>query len=136
MERLEMLISGIDNVLRVPTPTRGTSQDRALEFFAARWPNCVVETDELPLAVRPSDANFRHQLSVAQELFIYPTAEAAASWNEDGATPENSNQMIHLLFTAPDPLRAESMITAVIGDRTPEMEQLVEDLRRTLQRTD
>src|SRR5262249_6183460 len=58
-----------------------------------------------------------------REFFIYRDEEAARSWDEQGAVPENANTMLHVILPperAPLPALAE--VTLVCGELTGEME--------------
>lgn len=127
-----MEIGGIDIVFRVPTPSNETLQARAVEFFSRRWPACVVETDATEEPLSPTSPDCRRFVLNAPEFFVYPSAEAAASWTEHGASDENMNQMVHVLVTPADDGSAESEVTLVVGEGSTEMRQLADDLRTTL----
>ena len=61
----------------------------------------------------------------ARELFVYRDARAADIWDEKGAVPEVFNTMIHILYD-------EGLITAVIDERTEEMNTIIDAIRSAL----
>jgi hypothetical protein len=125
------MIGGIDYIFTAPLPSHGTLQEAALRFFRARWPECVVESDDASAPVSAADAEATATLLRSDELFFYTSPDAAKSWDEKGADTENTNQMVYAIFS-PENDSQECSVTAVIDEMTPEMEDLLEDFKEAL----
>src|SRR6516225_9367155 len=93
------------------------------------WPDYVIENalDESPY-FKPR-AGLEVPTPPSPEFFIYRDEEAAQDWEEHGATPENANQMVHVILG--QGTRADSgqrSVTVVVGSRDGEMQELLNDL--------
>ena len=114
------MIGGID--IRLPTRAGIESIEVAVRAIRQLWARAVFED---------GDTGDRYQdfVSVpfghARELFVYRDAEAADIWDDKGAVPEVSNTMIHVLYD-------DGLITAVIDERTEEMNTIIDVIRSAL----
>lgn len=114
------MIGGID--IRLPTRAGIEAVEVAVRAIRQRWPLAVVENGETGERYR----SFRQvPFGDARELFVYRDESIADVWDEDGAVPEVSNTMIHILFDA-------GLITAVIDERDAEMNVIIEAIRSAL----
>ncbi len=117
------MIGGID--VRLPSAAGLRSIEVAVRALRQYWPHAVVEN---------GDSGERYgslsqiPFGDVRELFVYRDGDAADLWDERGAIPEAANTMIHLLYD-------DGLITAVIDERNPEMEVILEAIRSELSGT-
>jgi hypothetical protein len=117
------VIGGVDIV--VPTrASAGNSLIASLRIIRQAWPTAVIENAltgeklELGKGVLLPDS--------FTDLFVYPSAQIAAQWNELGAEPELANTMIHLLVRLGE-------ITVVVDDpRTEPIRSMLAAIRDAL----
>jgi hypothetical protein len=126
-----MVIGGIDLVFELPADVPAAELIlRRVEQF---WPNALfqdVEEDKW-LPVQNSEILVRRLKS--QEFFLYRDRAAAESWAAEGAAPTNQNTMLHFLIrTHKKRGSAFQSITLVCDEKTPEIEQLLSDLKGSM----
>jgi hypothetical protein len=68
----------------------------------------------------------------SREFFVFINRGAAESWNRDGATPENSNSMVHFLVEdRPRSRRSPRHVTLVCDEVSEAIERLAADLKKS-----
>jgi hypothetical protein len=122
-----MMIGGEDIILYAPSEVPAT--ELALGRLRRFWPDAVV---------RDPDEETLHSIHApwvlnrgvrSRELMIYRDEAAAASWDRDGMTPENTNDMFCLIVGEPSQVKPDKReVTLVCGERTEAIEELVRDL--------
>jgi hypothetical protein len=103
--------------------------DVILHTVARYWPEYVLENalDESPYYKPRTDLGTPQPPS--SEFFIYRDEKAAQNWAEHGATPENANEMVHVILgKRVRPTLRERSVTLVVGSRAGEMQAFVSDL--------
>lgn len=118
-----MIIGGHDIIL--PLGWEPADRDRILRFFRHVWPDGVFED-----ALGGYAGTFSEALRFApasREFFLYPSQEAWASWESDGATAENEDTMLHVVG-------ADDSITLVIGQTAGRLRGIVAELVKVMAR--
>ena len=91
----------------VELPPGGGGRKILLDVLRSAWPEGILEEDSdreiIPL-LEATESDMRG------EIFIYSAPHWRHSWDEHGATPENNDQMVHLLFS-----KTEESVTCVTG---------------------
>jgi hypothetical protein len=115
------MIGGRDII--IPTTRGSEALDIAVHAVVRLWPDVVLEDAESGESFRRySDIRFAGR----REILAFRDPKAATRWDELGAVPSLDGTLIHFLLT-------ESGLTvAVDASPTPQVEQFVEDLRRSL----
>jgi hypothetical protein len=117
------MIGGID--IRLPSAAGLDSLEVAVRAVRQLWPLVAFENGNTGERYESFwDIPFRE----VEELFVYRDSDVAEVWNDKGAVPEVNNTMIHLLYE-------EGLITAVIDERTREMETILNAIRSGLDDT-
>lgn len=113
------MIGGID--VRLPSRAGADSLEIAVRAIRQQWPTAVFENGDT------GDRYERLQLIPGDvtELFVYRNAQSADLWDEEGAVPETSNSMIHVIYD-------DGLITAVIDQWDAEMEAMIAAMRSNL----
>ena len=62
-----------------------------------------------------------------EEIFVYADHDSVERWGDEGATPANSNTMIHLVAD-------EETLTLVIDERDAAMDEIIEAVTLELQK--
>jgi hypothetical protein len=115
------MIGGID----VPIRTRAgdLSLEVAVRAVRQKWPRAVFENGT-------TGERYNHFWEIPfgglRELFVYRDPTAADLWDAEGAIPAASNTMVHLLAD-------EGWITAVVDEKTPEIEEVLAGIRSGLE---
>ncbi len=122
------MIGGTDIVLEV---NPGAPAAEAVFAIVRRyWPSCVfqdAEDESTPFA--PPDI-WPPQLS-SREFFLYRDQQAALSWEEHGAAPENRNLMLHVIL--PEERRdAPAALTLVCDEVRGEMKRMIREIQTSL----
>jgi hypothetical protein len=121
------MIGGTDRILAMPA--RLCNPTQVLLACLKHWPNGYYQhADEGP-AVPIREALTSRTAPLGDEFFVYKDRASADSWERDGATPENQNTMIHFLIGGGNTNGPDRRLTMVIGDATPEMEDIEQSLR-------
>jgi hypothetical protein len=107
------MIGGID--VRIPTKAGGLSLEVAVRAIRQTWPEAVFENG---LTGERYETFADIPFGEVEEIFVYRDPASAALWEAEGAIPEASNTMIHLIA---DP----GWITAVVDERTDEMNEIL-----------
>lgn len=114
------MIGGID----VPLSSAAGLESLEVAVRAIRqlWPRAVCENANTGVRyARFGEVPFGE----AEELFVYRDPEVADIWDREGAIDAVSNTMIHLLHD-------EGLLTAVVDERTPDMETILNAIRSGL----
>lgn len=98
------MIGGHD--ISFPTGSSPEVMDGAIRIVNVFWPGAVLENAETTELL---DGGFLGVRELPREVLIYKNADARASWAVNGAVPENSNQMVHMICGA-------DSITIVVDD--------------------
>jgi hypothetical protein len=119
------MIGGTDVILEVSAGA--PVADVVFSVVRRHWPNCVFQdADDESGPFAPPDIWTPRLIS--REFFLYRDSQAARSWDEHGAAPENHNLMLHVFV----PDERESMVTLVCGDVTGEMKQIIREIQTVL----
>jgi hypothetical protein len=115
------MIGGID--VHIPTKAGALSLELAARAIRQRWPGAVLENGTTG---QRYESFAEVPFEGLEELFVYRDPDAADLWDAEGATPAATNTMVHLLAD-------EGTITAVVDERTPEMEAILTAIRSGLE---
>jgi hypothetical protein len=122
------MIGGTDIVLCVheDIPTA----DVIFRAVRQHWPAFVFQNaDDESAPFSPRTELWLPQPS-GPEFFIYRDEQAARNWDEDGATPENANTMLHVILgKRRQPQSGLRSLTLVCGTLTGDMKVLIDDIR-------
>jgi hypothetical protein len=111
------MIGGID----IPIPTRAgdLAIEVAVRAIRQAWPNAVF-------ADATTGVGYDHFREIPfgniTELFVYQDSTFAKIWDDEGAIPDVSNTMIHLIAD-------QGSITVVVDERNAEMEAIITAIR-------
>lgn len=107
------MIGGID----IPIPTRGgeSSLIAAVRAIRQYWPDSVLENGSTGERFA---SYWQTPFDKLQEVFVYRDTHAADVWDAEGAIPDFSNSMIHLISE-------ESLATIVVDELDPAMKEMV-----------
>lgn len=124
-------ISGID--LSLEAPRESFEPRLILDVILDRWPNAmfqdVNEENPHPLgALLESDTDIQ-----TSEFFVYPDEASAQSWNREGLTTANTNNMVHFLIKDDPNCAGPLQITMVVDEFTPEMADWYSSLNSVLE---
>jgi hypothetical protein len=114
------MIGGID--IRIPNRAGQESVEVAVRAIRQQWPSAVFENGN---TAERYDSFWQIPFGDVEELFVYRDANSAELWDKHGAIPAAENSMVHILYD-------EGLITAVIDDRTAEMEDIIQSIRSAL----
>lgn len=114
------MIGGID--VHLPTLAGTSSIEVAVRAIRQRWPRATFEN-----GVTGDRYDQFEQVPFGQieELFVYRDCELADRWEEEGAVPELSNTMIHLILD-------DDLLTVVVDERNMEMEEMLTSIKSGL----
>jgi hypothetical protein len=107
------MIGGID--VRIPSKAGDLSLEVAVRAIRQVWHEAVFENG---LTGERYDSFHEIPFGETEEIFVYRDIPSAAIWDAEGAIPEASNTMIHLI-------RDEGSVTAVVDERTDEMNAII-----------
>jgi hypothetical protein len=107
------MIGGID--VRIPSIADDLSLEVAVRAIRQVWPRAVFENG---LTGERYDSFGEIPFGEVEEIFVYRDRAAAEIWDAQGAMPEASNTMIHLIA---DP----GWVTAVVDQRTGEINEIL-----------
>ena len=124
-----MEIGGIDIVLAARR--NAPVAEIVLRRIRLMWPHCVFEDAERPGCHPISSPWVWFSGTQSTEFFIYRDDEAARAWEEQGATAENQDAMIHVLLGESERAGSLMDVTLVIGSQSPDISALISDLDRT-----
>jgi hypothetical protein len=106
------MIGGVE--YHIPTRVGASSIAAAVSAIRQEWPCAVFENSQTGERYRESAAiPFRD----VNEVFVYRDPAAADAWDREGAVPEVSNTMVHLIAD-------EGMITMVVDAKDTSMESI------------
>jgi len=116
-----MMIGGTDLIFSV---RRADFDIRSvLEAILDLWPHAVFEEADGE-GTQPLAEVCGRKVFPSEEFFISRDAAAAKSWDEQGATPENANDLVHILWGQPSGPAGQPQLTVVVGSLTDEMIRL------------
>lgn len=115
------MIGGSD--FTFPTPAGALALRSTVRAIVDLWPNAVFEDADSETAPVTIDGL---QFGTLKEVFAYRDSQSAMAWENDGATAEQFNAMIHLVAST-------NGMTIVVGDPAePDISALLSAVRRTL----
>lgn len=125
------MIGGTDVILEVKPGV--SAADVIIRVVRRHWPHCLYQNadDEgAPLPVPDATTP-----PVEPEFFLYQNQDAARSWDEFGATPENQNSMLYVLLPkATDENSGSAEVTVVCGELVGPMAALMTEIEAELSR--
>ena len=111
------MIGGID--IRIESRAGDLSVEVAVRAIRQAWPNATFE-DGL------TGDRYDHFRDIpfgeTEELFVYRDPASAEVWEAEGAIPAAYNRMIHIIAD-------EGLLTAVVDEKTAEMEEIIAAIR-------
>ncbi len=107
------MIGGID--IEIPTKAGDLSVVVAVRAIRQKWPRAVFENG---LTGDRYNKFGEIPFGSLEEIFVYRDSEAADAWDADGAVPELSNTMVHIIAD-------EGMLTVVVDERDAVMEEIL-----------
>lgn len=107
------MIGGID--IRIPSRMGDPSLEIAVRAIRQIWADAVFENGHTG---EKYDGFEQIPFGCTEEIFVYRDRESASIWDAEGAVPEASNTMIHLIYDA-------GWVTAVVDERTDEMKVII-----------
>jgi hypothetical protein len=107
------MIGGID--VRISSKVGDLSLEVAVRAIRQVWPAVVFENG---LTGERYNSFREIPFGETEEVFVYRDMASAAIWDAEGAIPEASNRMIHLIHD-------EGLVTAVVDERTDEMNAII-----------
>ncbi len=117
------MIGGIDLTLSCDDPDRALRS--ALAVLSKQWKQCIIEDAVTATDLSPIEIS---KIPLPAELLVYCDESSQQSWQNDGATPENCNRMVHLI-------RGDAGLTVVVDDpNTSEMRALLNEIQESLRR--
>ena len=128
-----MQISGEDYTFEVRIDMLGNSADLILRMLRDKWPDGVFETEMMEQPISLRDASVWSRFENADEFFVYSDSRAAKTWNDEGLTSENENQMIHVILRRM-PVRQVGEITIVVDRVEGDLRQWIDRVRDTVER--
>lgn len=117
------MIGGVDIKIEIPGRAGRAALDASVRIIRSFWPSAVFENAE------NSDYYDRFDeipFSRLREIFVYKDEAARDLWETEGAVPEATNLMIHLIVDDPD------LFVVMDDDTTPEMQRVLAAIRTTL----
>lgn len=114
------MIGGID--IRIPSRMGDLSLEIAVRAIRQIWADAVYENG---LTGEKYDRFEQIPFGCTEEIFVYRDRESASIWDIEGAVPEASNTMIHLIYDA-------GWLTAVVDERTEEMNAIIKAIESGL----
>jgi hypothetical protein len=107
------VIGGID--IKIPTRSGALSVEVAVRAIRQRWPRAEFENGIT--GDRYHDFG-QIPFGMIEEVFVYQDCAFADRWDGDGAVPELSNTMIHIIAD-------KDLITVVVDDRDGRIEEIL-----------
>jgi hypothetical protein len=106
------MIGGVE--YQIPSRAGESSVKVAVSAIQQKWPRAVFENGET--GERYND--FREiPFEKLREIFVFRDLDAADAWDRDGAVPEVSNSMVHLIAD-------EGLITMVVDEKDALMDEI------------
>ena len=114
------MIGGID--IAIPTRAADMAVEVAVRAIRQFWPSAVFEN-----GITGEGYNHFQEIpfGMIEELFVYRDDAAREQWDQQGAVPDDSNTMIHLV-------RDSDQITAVIDEKDDAMGRILGAIRSGL----
>jgi hypothetical protein len=104
--------------------------DVILRLIRLRWPSACFLDAEGDHAEPIDSPGVLVRGARSREFFVFASPEAAESWQRDGATPENTNTMLHFLVQEHDAAdRSPRRVTMVCDALSEEMKSLADELQ-------
>jgi hypothetical protein len=114
------MIGGID--VRIPSGANSHSVEAAVRAVRQAWPQAVFENGNTG---ERYGRFWEIPFGQIDEIFVYRDTACADLWDRFGAVPEATNKMIHIIHD-------EGLITAVIDEKSAEMDAAMEAIRSAL----
>lgn len=125
---MSQTIGGID--LTLETPAASFDLRTVLNVLLDFWPAAQFQ-DANASSAQPLRAVTEGESGPSStEFFVYRDQDSAASWADDGSTPENANTMVHCLVQR---VGNEVQLTLVVDRMTEEMLRLYHDVSSLLE---
>ena len=126
-----MPLGGIDVVLLAPA--QECVGDMILRACRRHWPRekCLFQEARDEVNVYPLDDPWVWAVGTgSKEFFVYQNEDAVKAWDADGATPANSNTMLHFIVGDADAKDPGMVEVALVCDKlTPDVRALIADLK-------
>jgi hypothetical protein len=117
------MIGGTDVILEVKPGV--SPADVIFRVVRRYWPQCLYQNAGDESAAQPVPPGTTLP-TLEPEFFLYRDEEAARSWDEFGATPENGNSMLYVLLPEPTVEAPGSpTVTVVCGELVGEMRAMM-----------
>lgn len=113
------MIGGEDIQVTLESAPPADTVGYVLRLLRAAWPDAVVDDVEDERGPRPIDAMFPAR--AFHELLVYRDAASQRLWDEQGATNETNDSMIHILAD-------DGCLTFVVDARVSLTGKLVADI--------
>ena len=108
------MVGGID--IQIATKRGTSSMEIAVRTIGERWQPAEFENG----ITGDRYHEFRQiPFGEIEEIFVYADHDSVERWDTEGATPANSNTMIHLVAD-------EETLTLVIDERNAAMDEIIE----------
>jgi hypothetical protein len=121
------MIGGVDVVFWVRDERAAV--DAILRIARRHWKDYVFQNAD-DLAPLPRIDDSRTPVPSGDQFFVYRDAAAAASWEDQGAVPENANTMLHVLVgKRRQPGTHFRSLTVVCDELTGEMADMIAEIR-------
>lgn len=114
------MIGGIE--IRIPSRVGDLSLEIAVRAIRQIWTDATYEDG---LTGERYDRFEQIPFGGTEEIFVYRDPESANIWDSEGAVPEVSNTMIHLIHD-------DGWLTAVVDERTDEMNAIIATIESSL----
>lgn len=125
-----MTIGGHDIMMDVPP--RVPTVDLILGRIRRLWPEARFQDAEEEDRYAIYDPHVFIGGARSKEFLIYRDLVAVVAWDRDGVTPANLNTMLYFIVRDGASGRVGmSEVTLVCGEKTREIEQFVDDLRKS-----
>jgi hypothetical protein len=122
------MIGGTDIICSVSPETPAV--DVILRTVRRYWPHSVFQNADDPTPFVPDNGQWPPH-TPSREFFIFRDEQAARSWDELGADPENVNTMLHVLLPGTEG-KAPPSLTLVCDHLEGEMGAIVRDIQAGL----
>jgi hypothetical protein len=125
-----MSFGGQDILIDVPPGV--PAGDIIVRLMRLVWPSAYFQDADLDDYHPINSQKIMIHGGLSREFFIFADSDAAKAWHRDGATPENSNSMLHFLVDyPPGTQRFPRNVTLVCDELSEPIERLVTDLKES-----
>src|SRR5262249_23662827 len=124
------MIGGTDVVFWVRDGLQLEAADLILRTVRRHWPALTFQNANEETATPLPNTDGYLPKPTGREFFIYRDRQAALSWDEHGAIPENRNAMLHVLLgKRGQPDSDMKSLTLVCDELTPDMRSLIDEVK-------